>query len=624
MSGRDLRMFITNHRAEDAEKLVIRIKNGLGSQKYKPIDYEQLQAFVEAKRMACLNTDRKIQKILQAAKTNKENTIIKQHQQAWWQEHSKLLEAREKLELHLQNFLEVGSFENEFHFEMKKYGILLCRDQEVFKIATVDPILQLKRDLKQKQIEMQHYTLQKDGFNSSQILKEVEYVKEQQKTIIDKLEQERRTLEEEIKNIEFEKAKEIRHININHFLSMHHRKHSIWMHQNLKEIPPHLDDIPEVLHYLKCPYPGLKASVMQEFQNLNAKYKSQLEEINLQLKSADRNCGWNEEEHWTFQVIADLYSHEIQNRNMLYLDMMMRLLPHKSKQDMIDHWRLWDTFQYKRERWKILLQSWARDKKDLLTKTMMIFAEASIAHEAEMIQAYDRQKQQQICAELNKKVQQMRAQQEEMARLEAVIAAEKKEREIEQHKKEVEKEMCRRAINKEKIERCHAEKQCRRETLEQRYQQRLEELKSEIAKQAETDRERVKYRQELLQTRLQEKKAIILKKMQEEEEHQKYLDAYWQKFAVTAEADPVRMMSNTEASKARFGFVAQEEVLPQKPLYHLFTYTDKQIVSDPRIRIEHALREAGLHNTFYAREVLSSIPPARPPRRDMESTIFKD
>ncbi|XP_062906203.1 coiled-coil domain-containing protein 148-like [Mobula hypostoma] len=595
MSGRDLRMFITNHRAEDAEKLVIRIKNGLGCQKYKPIDYEQLQAFVEAKRMACLDTDRKIQKILQAAKTNKENTMIKQHQQAWWQEHSGLLEAREKLELHLQNFLEVGSFENEFHFEMKKYGILLCRDQEVFKIATVDPILQLKRDLKQKQIEMQHYTLQKDGFNSSQILKEVEYVKEQQKTIIDKLEQERRTLEEEIKNIEFE-----------------------------KEIPPHLDDIPEDIHYLKCPYPGLKVSVMQEFQNLNAKYKSQLEEINLQLKSEDRNCGWSEEEHWTFQVIADLYSHETQNRSMLFLDMMMRLLPHKSKQDMLEHWRLWDTLQYKRERWKILIQSWARDKKDLLTKTMMIFAEACIVHEAEMIQAHDRQKQQQICAELNKKVQQMRAQQEEMGRLEAVIAAEKKEREIEQHKKEVEKEMCRRAIDKEKVKRCHAEKQRRRETLEQKYQQRLEELKSEMAKQAEKDRERVKYRQELLQTRLQEKKAVILKKMQEEEEHQKYLDAYWQKFAVIAEADPVRMMSNTEASKARFGFIAQEEVLPQKPLYHLSTYTDKQIVSDPRIRIEHALREAGLHNTVYAREVLSSIPPARPPRRDMESTIFKD
>lgn len=59
MSGRDLRMFITNHRAEDAEKLVIRIKNGVGSQTYKPIDYQQLQALAEAKRMACLDTDRK-------------------------------------------------------------------------------------------------------------------------------------------------------------------------------------------------------------------------------------------------------------------------------------------------------------------------------------------------------------------------------------------------------------------------------------------------------------------------------------------------------------------------------------------------------------------------------------
>ncbi|XP_051871334.1 coiled-coil domain-containing protein 148-like isoform X2 [Pristis pectinata] len=599
MSGRDLRMFITNHRAEDAEKLVIRIRNGLGSQKYKPIDYQQLQALAEAKRMACLDTDRKIQKILQTAKVNKENTMIKQHRQALWKEHSRLLEAREKLELHLQTFLEGGSNENEFHFEMKKYGVLLWRDQEAFKIATVDPIQQLKKDLKQKQIEMQHYTLQqssqKDGFNSSQILQEVAYVKEQQKAITDKLEQERQTLEEEIKNIELE-----------------------------EEIPSHLDEIPEDVHHLKCPYPDLKASVLQEFQNLNAKYKSQLEEINQQLKFADRNCGWKEEEHWTFQVIADLYSHETQNRNMLYLDMMKRLLPHKTKRDMIDHWRLWDAFQYKRERWKILIQSWARDKKDLLMKTVMIFAEACIAHEAEMIQAYDRQKQQQICAELNEKVQQMRAHQEEMARLEAAISAQKKEREIEQHKKEAEKEMCRRAIDKEKIKQSHAEKQRTREKLEQRYQQRLEELKSEMAKQAEKDRERVKYRQEMLQTRLQEKKAIILKKMQEEEEHQKYLDAYWQKFTVTIEADPVRMMGDTEASKARFGFGAQEEDLLQKPLFHLSTYTDKQIVADPRIRIEHALREAGLHNTFYAREVLSKIPPARPPRRDMESTIFKD
>ncbi|XP_067843527.1 coiled-coil domain-containing protein 148-like isoform X2 [Heptranchias perlo] len=567
MSGRDLRMFITNHRAEDAEKLVIRINNGLGSQKYKPVDYQQLQAHAEAKKMACLDTELKIQKILQAAKVNKEHTLIKQHQQVWWQGQLRLVETRQKVESQLQKLLEDGSTENVFHFEMKEYGILLRADQDVFRIATVDPIMQLKKDLKQRLIEMQHCPLQphyqRDGFNSSQILQQ-------------------------------------------------------------EEIPPHLDEIPEDVHYLECPYVDLKASVLQEFQNLNAKCKSQLEEINHQLKFTDRNCGWNEEDHWTFQVILDVYSPETPNRNMLYLDMLVRLLPHKSKQELIDHWRLWDGFQFKREHWRVLIQSWTRDKKDLLMKTVMIFAEACMAHEADVMLANDRLKQQEICAELKHKVQQLRLHQEEMARLEAVIAAQKREREIEQQRKEREKEICRRATDKEKIKQHYAEKQRRRKELERRYQQRLEELKNEMAEQAEKDRKRVKYRQELLQTHRQEKKAFILQQMQEEEERQKHLDAYWQKFAVTAQFDPVRMMGDTQASKARIGIGAQEEFFLQKPLFNLSTYTDKQVVADPRVRIEQALREAGLHNTFYAREVLSKIPPARPPRRDMESTLFKD
>ncbi|XP_078085316.1 coiled-coil domain-containing protein 148-like [Mustelus asterias] len=599
MSGRDLRRFITNHRAEDAEKLVIRMMNGLGSQKYKPIDYEQLQALAEAKKMACLDTDLKIQKILQAAKFNKEHTLIKQHQRVWWQEQPKLMEVRQKVESQLQKLLEDGSPENVFYFEMKEYGAMLQEDQEAFRLATVEPILQLKNDLKQRLIEMQHCPLQQlnqgDEFNSIQILQQVEFVRNQQKVITDKLERERSILEEQINNIVFE-----------------------------EEIAPHLDEIPEDIYYLECPYPDLKASVLQEFQNLNAKYKSQLEDINHQLKLTDRNCGWTEEEHWTFQVIVNLYSHETQNRNMLYIDMLLRLLPHKSKQELIDHWRLWDGFQFKKEHQKVLIQSWTRDKKDLLMKTVMIFAEACVAHEADVLLANDRRKQQEICAELNHKVQQMRAHQDEMARLEAVIAAQKREREIEQERKEREKEMCRRAMDKEKIKQFYTEKRQKREELEQRHQQRLGELKNEMAEQAERDRERVKHRHELLQKRCQEKEALILQQMQEEEKRQKQLDAYWQKFAVTAQFDPVRMMSDTEASKARIGIGTQEEFFLQKPLFYLSTYTDKEVVADPRVRIEQALREAGLHDTFYAREVLSKIPPTRPPRRDMESTLFKD
>lgn len=48
-----------------------------------------------------------------------------------------------------------------------------------------------------------------------------------------------------------------------------------------------------------------------------------------------------------------------------------------------------------------------------------------------------------------------------------------------------------------------------------------------------------------------------------------------------------------------------------------------QIISDPRLRFELALREAGLHKAFYAKEVLPKINPLKPPRKDMESTVFK-
>jgi len=46
-------------------------------------------------------------------------------------------------------------------------------------------------------------------------------------------------------------------------------------------------------------------------------------------------------------------------------------------------------------------------------------------------------------------------------------------------------------------------------------------------------------------------------------------------------------------------------------------------MSDPRVRVEQRLREAGLQNTDYARHVMTQLHPANPPRRDAESNVFK-
>lgn len=46
-----------------------------------------------------------------------------------------------------------------------------------------------------------------------------------------------------------------------------------------------------------------------------------------------------------------------------------------------------------------------------------------------------------------------------------------------------------------------------------------------------------------------------------------------------------------------------------------------QILSDPRVRIELALREAGVHHSRYAKEVMSTIKPLKPPRPENKSTL---
>lgn len=58
-------------------------------------------------------------------------------------------------------------------------------------------------------------------------------------------------------------------------------------------------------------------------------------------------------------------------------------------------------------------------------------------------------------------------------------------------------------------------------------------------------------------------------------------------------------------------------------IYNIYIILFLQIISDPRLRFELALREAGLHKTFYAKEILPKISPQKPPRKDMESTVFK-
>lgn len=48
-----------------------------------------------------------------------------------------------------------------------------------------------------------------------------------------------------------------------------------------------------------------------------------------------RNCGWNAADHECFQHIMSQYSPSLRNQRSLYIDMLQRLLPHITQQEMV-------------------------------------------------------------------------------------------------------------------------------------------------------------------------------------------------------------------------------------------------------------------------------------------------
>ncbi|NXC39245.1 CC148 protein, partial [Penelope pileata] len=586
------------------ENLVIPVKNGLCSQKYKPVDYKHLYELTAVEKMASTKIQLKIKKTEQISKINKEQMLLKQHRKVWWQEYKRLSEKREKAEAKIQTLLDEGSHKYDFFLDIRDLKHKLSEERDAYQTNTVVPIWQLRENLKFWLSEMQYYLTEdsclKHKFNQVEMLQQIEFVKKQQKAILEFLDLESLALERELEDY---KMKALVH--------------------SFEEKNGLFHEVPSALLSLECPYPDLKSLVINEYRDLANEYWSKLQEIDQQLKVICRNSEWKEEDRWVFQAVVSQYPSDLQRRRTLYLDMLQRCLPHKSRHDLVTYEKAWDHYNSVRNQRRVLLLNWIQARKAFLLKMVMAVAEASASWEAEVVSASNRQKQQEICADLKAKVLQWRAQQEEAAKLEAVIAARRKEEEDEKERLQKEQEMMRRAQEKEKVKKYWAEKQLKWQELEEKELQHMEELRELMAKQAIRDRERVKFRQALLEKRFLEKKEKALQEEREEEEKERCLEALRQKVSVVAKLDPARAVADTVASRARMGIGAKEEFVLQKPLFNLHTYSEEQIISDPRLRVELALREAGLHKTLYAKEILPKIPPLKLPRRDMESTAFK-
>ncbi|XP_074403837.1 coiled-coil domain-containing protein 148 isoform X2 [Zonotrichia albicollis] len=548
------------HRIGGEDNLVVPVRNAPCSQKYKPVDYKHLYELAAEAKMASAQIQLKIKKAEQVSKISKEQMLLKQHRQVWWQEYKRLSESRQKAEEEMKTFLDEESNKNNFFFDLRELEQKLCKEWDTYQTNALVPVWQLKEDLKLKLSQVQRYlskeSCQKPKINSAEVLQQIKFMKNQQKAILEGLILESLALERELEEYK-ENALEHSPEDTNGLFL---------------EVPPELVS-------LECPYPDLQALVLEEYQELARGYGAKLQQVDQQLEALSRNSDWKEEDQWIFQTVINQYPSDLQRRRTLYLDMLQRALA--------------------------------------------AAAEAAAAHEAQVLLADSRHRQLEICADLKAKVLQWKAQQEEAAKLEAAVAARRKEKEDERERLQREQETIRRAQDKEKLKKYWAEKELKWQEQEERDLRQLEELRKLMAEQAAKDRERVQFRRALLERRLQQRKELALLQARQQRQKEKRLEALRQQVAVVAELDPARAVADTVASKARMGIGANEEVELQQPLFRLHTYSEEQVISDPRLRVELALREAGLHKTLYARELLSKLPPPKLPRRDTESTAFK-
>ncbi|NXQ58589.1 CC148 protein, partial [Anthoscopus minutus] len=586
------------------DNVVVLARNALCSQKYKPVDYKHLYELTSEAKMASAQIQLKIKKAEQVSKISKEQMLLKQHRQVWWQEYKRLSESRQKAEEEIKTFLDEESHKNSFFFDLRNLEQKLSKEQDAYQTNSLAPVWQLKEDLKLKLAKMQCYlskeSCQKPEINSTEVLQQIKFMKKQQKAILEGLILESQGLERELEEY----------------------KENVLVHSSEEKKELFLGVPPKLLS-LECPYPDLKTLVMEEYQELSRGYWAKLQEVDQQLEALSRGSDWKEEDQWIFQTVTNQYPSDLQRRRTLYLDMLQRYLPHRSRQELVAHEKAWDHYQSIRNQRRVLLLTWAQVRKAFVLRAVATAAEAAAAHEAEVVLADSRQKQLEICADLKAKVLQWKAQQEEATKLEAAVAARRKEKEDERERLQREQETIRRAQDKEKLKKYWAEKELKWQEQEERDLQHLEELRKVMAEQAAKDRERVQFRRALLERRLQERRELALLQARQQQQKEQRLEALRQQVAIVAKLDPARAVADTVASRARMGIGSKEEFELQQPLFRLHTYSEEQVISDPRLRVELALREAGLHKTLYAREILSKLPPPRLPRRDMESTAFK-
>lgn len=233
---------------------------------YKPIDYGQLAALTKIKKSAGERSLKKIEKLTQLNKDNKEHQMLQEHRRVWEIELHKLSTLCDKIQQEINelrpenpNYSKSASPREELYEEINDYEDVLDNETKQFIKGTLQPVLDLTEDIK---VWIQQHSNQLtlgvyNKLEQDDIKQVIDSVKQQQCNVISKLAEESNKIEEEIQE----------------FICGNN------LHTNEASLPIIEIGIPEGLIRLECLDEDLRVSCFKEFDELNQKYVELLEEL---------------------------------------------------------------------------------------------------------------------------------------------------------------------------------------------------------------------------------------------------------------------------------------------------------------------------------------------------------
>ncbi|CAK8685286.1 unnamed protein product [Clavelina lepadiformis] len=575
---------------------------------YKKEDYSALKLQTLKHKLEAQRSLKKMKDVRTFDVKRRDQSLLRQHQKIW--QNSSLLLKKSIKNMEDDHFLLLKRFMNQFAgvdaifvssvercFESESHEL------ENFKLGVVDPIFLLRKDLSHRL---------KTGFNSIEgscdeqdIIQQIDGVKMQSDTIHDWLLQQRNQLEIELDMLPISQSTDI-------------------------VMPDVKYAIPANAFNVHCPKLSVVEMVMKQFLDIHSYYYQQimkesdkLENVSLHILNMPQS--WNSTELWTVVAIPEMYAQlnpgqEHSTLQSLIADILQRLLQ-KSKMDVVKISSSLLLYRFINERRKIILSSYYHHRNELLSKMHVTYADACSDHTKSSNSKAIISQQKKVCDQLHAKVEQMRKHDAEFRQIEERAAKAKYRAHLEKEVAAKQKFRSYQKLLHEKIADYHLRKQQKTAEVIQRSEAKSSELRFQMYRQRKYNKERIKFREILNQQKQDAVVEAAEQRKNEEIKKMKNLEILRKRVAVTAEASYQRMVQDTISSRAKAGFNIDCNL--QAPLYNVYGFSGDEIAKDVRVRVDAALRVAGVHQSDYARFITSTLLPPTYSRRDNDSSGFK-